>query len=168
MLKIGDKAPDFTLPDADNMSVSLIDFTGKKVVLWFYPKASTPGWIMEGKGFRDEFHNFENNNIQILGCSADSPKKQKKFIEKKAFQYPLLCDENHEMLIAYGVWGKKKFMGREYMGISRITYVINEDKTIEKVYEKVKITSHAQDILRDLKQWFFYIWHQYNLFESFS
>jgi len=107
---------------------------------------------MEGKGFRDEFHNFENNNIQILGCSADSPKKQKKFIEKKAFQYPLLCDESHEMLIAYGVWGKKKFMGREYMGISRITYVINEDKTIEKVYEKVKITSHAQDILRDLKQ----------------
>jgi len=107
---------------------------------------------MEGKGFRDEFHNFENNNIQILGCSADSPKKQKKFIEKKAFQYPLLCDENHEMLIAYGVWGKKKFMGREYMGISRTTYVINEDKTIEKVYEKVKITSHAQGILRDLKQ----------------
>jgi len=151
LLKIGDKAPDFTLPDADNNSVSLIDFPEKKVVLWFYPKASTPGWTMEGKGFRDEFHNFENNNIQILGCSADSPKKQKKFIEKKAFQYPLLCDENHEMLIAYGVWGKKKFMGREYMGISRTTYVINEDKTIEKVYEKVKTTSHAQDILRDLK-----------------
>ena len=152
LLKIGDKAPDFTLPNADNNSVSLIDFSGKKVVLWFYPKASTPGWTMEGKGFRDEFHNFENNNIQILGCSADSPKKQKKFTEKQAFQYPILCDENHEMLIAYGVWGKKKFMGREYKGIYRTTFIIDEEAYIERVYKKVKINSHALSILNDL-QW---------------
>ena len=103
---------------------------------------------MEGKGFRDEFHNFENNNIQILGCSADSPKKQKKFIEKQAFKYPLLCDENHEMLIAYGVWGKKKFMGREYMGISRITYIIDQNGIIEKVFDKVQVKSHSRDLLK--------------------
>ena len=150
MLKIGDKAPDFTLLDQDENPISLSDFNGKKIVLWFYPKASTPGWTIEGKGFRDEFQNFEENNIQILGCSADSAKKQKKFCEKQGFQYPLLSDEGHEMLETYRVWGKKKFMGREYMGISRITYIIDENGIIEKVYEKVKTTSHAKDILNDL------------------
>ena len=150
MLNIGDKAPDFILPNTENKSISLKDFYGKKIILWFFPKASTPGWIIEGNGFRAEFKSFEKKNIQILGCSADSPKKQKKFCEKQNFQYPLLCDENHEMLIAYGVWGKKKFMGREYMGISRTTYIINEIGCIEKVYDKVKTISHAHDILKDL------------------
>ena len=150
MLQIGDKAPDFTLPDADNNSVSLSNFIGKKIVLWFYPKANTPGWTIEGKGFRDEFQKFEEKNIQIIGCSADPPKKQKKFSGKQGFQYPLLSDESHEMLRAYGVWGKKKFMGKEYMGISRITYIINENGVIDQVYEKVKTTSHSKDILNDL------------------
>ena len=149
MLQIGDKAPDFTLPDADNNSVSLSNFIGKKIVLWFYPKANTPGWTIEGKGFRDEFQEFEEKNVQILGCSADPPKKQKKFCEKKNFPYFLLSDESHEMLKAYGVWGKKKFMGREYMGISRVTYIIDENGVIEKVYEKVSVKSHAKDILSD-------------------
>ncbi len=150
MLKIGDKIPDFTLPDADGNSVSITDYFGKKVVLWFFPKASTPGWIIEGQGFRDEFQKFEEKNIQVIGCSADSPKKQKKFCNKQSFQYPILCDENHEMLEVCGVWGKKKFMGREYMGISRTTYVIDEHGIIENVYEKVKVKSHAGDILNDL------------------
>ena len=88
--------------------------------------------------------------MAILGCSADPPKKQKKFCDKQNFPYPLLCDESHEMLSVYGVWGKKKFMGREYMGISRITYIINEEGIIEKVYDKVKTISHAKDILKDL------------------
>ena len=149
MLKVGDEAPDFTLPNADNKSVSLSDFSGKKLILWFFPKANTPGWKIEGEGFRDEFQNFEENNFQILGCSADPPKKQKKFCEKKNFPYFLLSDESHEMLKAYGVWGKKKFMGREYMGISRVTYIINENRVIEKVYEKVSVKSHARDILND-------------------
>ena len=150
MLKVGDKAPEFCLLDAEDNSVSLADFSGNKVVLWFFPKASTPGWIIEGHGFRDEFQKYEEKNIQIIGCSADPPKKQKKFCDKQRFQYPMLCDENHEMLIAYGVWGKKNFMGREYMGISRITYIINEKGIIEKVYDKVKPTSHANDVLKDL------------------
>ena len=150
MLKVGDKAPEFYLPDAEDNSVSLTDFLGKKVVLWFFPKASTPGWIIEGQGFRDEFQKYEEKNIQIIGCSADPPKKQKKFCDKQRFQYPMLCDENHEMLKVYGVWGNKKFMGREYMGISRMTYVIDEHGIIEKVYEKVKVKSHARDVLNDL------------------
>ena len=138
------------MPDVDGKSVSLNDYAGKKVVLWFFPKASTPGWIIEGKGFRDEFQKFEEKNIQIIGCSADSPKKQKKFCDKQGFQYPMLCDESHEMLESYGVWGKKKFMGREYMGISRVTYIIDQQGIIERIYEKVNTTSHAQDILKDL------------------
>ena len=150
MLTIGVKAPDFTLKDADENKVSLKDFSGKKVVLWFFPKASTPGWIIEGRGFRDEFQKFEEKNIQIIGCSADTTIKQKKFCDKQNFQYPVLCDESHEMLKAYGVWGKKKFMGREYMGISRITYIIDEQGIIVRVYEKVKTNSHAKDILSDL------------------
>ena len=150
MLKKGNKAPNFTLSDAEGNSVSLTDFAGKKVVLWFFPKASTPGWIIEGKGFRDEFERFEENNIQILGCSADPINKQKKFCDKQDFQYPLLSDENHDMLKAYGVWGKKKFMGREYMGISRITIIIDENGVIERIYDKVSVKSHAKDILHDL------------------
>ena len=150
MLKIGDKAPDFNLPDENGNLISLKNFVGKKIVLWFYPKANTPGWILEGKGFRDEFNNFENKNVQILGCSADPPSKQKKFINKQKLQYPLLSDEKHSMLEAYGVWGKKKFMGREYMGISRMTMIINENGEIEKIYEKVNTLSHAQDIIKDL------------------
>jgi len=137
--------------DAEGNSVSLIDFKGTKVVLWFFPKASTPGWIIEGQGFRDEFQKFEENNIQIIGCSADTPIKQKKFCDRQNFQFPVLCDENHEILKAYGAWGKKKFMGREYMGISRMTYVIDEEGIIIQVYEKVKTISHAKDILNNLK-----------------
>ena len=152
MLKVGDNAPQFVLLNTDGKSVSLNNFLGKKVVLWFFPKASTPGWIIEGQGFRDEFQNFNDLNVQIIGCSADPPKKQKKFCDKQGFQYPMLCDENHEMLKAYGVWGKKKFMGREYMGISRVTYIISEKGIIDKVYEKVKTTSHSQDILRDIRE----------------
>ena len=149
MLKVGDKAPDFTLKNQDENSVSLSDYKNKKVVLWFYPKASTPGWTIEGRGFRDEFQKFEEKNVEILGCSADSPKKQKKFCEKKSFPYFLLSDGSKDMLKAYGVWGKKKFMGREYMGISRVTYIIDGNGFIEKVYEKVSVKSHAGDILND-------------------
>ena len=147
MLKVGDKAPNFTLQNQDENPVSLSDYKDKKVVLWFYPRASTPGWTVEGKGFRDEYQNFEEKNVVILGCSADPPKKQKKFCEKKNFPYFLLSDESHEMLKDYGVWGKKKFMGREYMGIFRITYIIDENGMIKHVFEKVKTGSHAKDVL---------------------
>ena len=150
LLEEGNKAPEFSLPNSDGEMISLSDFKGKKVVLWFFPKASTPGWMIEGKGFRDEFDTFKNNNIEIVGCSADPVSKQKKFCDKQKFSFTMLCDESHEMLESYGVWGLKKFMGREYMGISRITYLISEDGLIEKVYNKVSVKSHAKDILQDL------------------
>ena len=150
MLDIGTKAPDFTLPDQNGNNVSLGDFLGKKVVLWFFPKASTPGWTIEGQGFRDELKKFVEKNAVVVGMSADAPKKQKKFCDKQGFEYPMLGDEGKDVLKAYGVWGQKKFMGREYDGIFRNTYVIDENGVIEKVYKKVDVKSHAEDILAEL------------------
>ena len=150
MLEIGNKAPEFTLLDQDGNDVSLSDFAGKKVVLWFFPKASTPGWTVEGQGFRDELQKFKDKNTVVVGMSADSQKKQRKFCDKQGFEYPMLGDEGKETLRAYGVWGKKKFMGREYEGIFRNTYVIDENGIIENLYKKVNVKTHAQDILAEL------------------
>ena len=147
LLEVGNNAPDFNLPNQNDQMISLSNLKDQKIVIWFYPKANTPGWTIEGQGFRDEFKKFEDKNIIILGISADPVNKQKKFCDKQSFPYDLLSDESHVMLEAYGVWGKKKFMGREYMGISRITYIIDEDGRIEHVIEKVKTMSHAKDIL---------------------
>ena len=150
LLKVGDKAPSFSLLNYDGKEVSLSDFRGKNIIIWFFPKASTPGWTVEGCGFRDEYQKFKDKNIEIIGCSADSVIKQDKFCAKQKFQFTMLCDEEHTMLESYKVWGKKKFMGREYMGISRATYLIDEKGFIEKVYSKVKPLSHAKDILKEL------------------
>ena len=152
MLEVGTKAPDFTLPDINEKMVSLSDFTGKKVVLWFFPKASTPGWTVEGKGFRAEFKKFQEKNYIIIGMSADSPARQKMFAENQDFQYPLLCDEEKNVLKVYHAWGIKKMYGREYEGIKRISYLIDEDGNILKAYEKVKTKSHAQDVLSDIEE----------------
>ena len=149
-LQKGDKAPEFTLPNSEGKSVSLSDFKGKQIVLWFFPKANTPGWSIEGQGFRDEFKNFIEQNIEIIGVSADPITKQKKFCDKYDFPFNMLCDETHSMLETYGVWGLKKFMGREYMGISRVTYIINPDGVISDIYEKVQTKTHAKDILSSL------------------
>ena len=149
MLRVGDKAPEFTLLDQDENEVSLSDYKNQKVVIWFFPKASTPGWTNEGIGFRDELEKFNNQNTVIIGVSADSPSRQKKFVEKYSFNYPMLFDESHNMLTAYKVWALKKFMGREYMGILRVTYIINGDGKIIKVYDQVKTKTHSQDVLSD-------------------
>ena len=149
-LKIGDQAPDFKVSNYKNEIITLSNFKGKKLLLWFFPKANTPGWILEGTGFRDEFKNFTKYNIQIVGVSADSQLKQNKFIKKFNFQYEIICDESKEMLKAYKAWGIKKFMGKKYEGIHRISYLINEDGIIVKVFDKVKTTSHARDILKEI------------------
>jgi len=149
-LKAGDCAPDFELNNYDGSKVSLNDVKKTSFVLWFFPKANTPGWIIEGRGFRDEFKNFENKGINIIGVSADSEEKQKKFVEKYNFPYLMLCDQSHDMLKAYKAWGPKKFMGRKYDGIHRISYLINKNGMIEQVYENVKTKSHACDILQSL------------------
>ena len=151
LLEINTKAPEFNLPDQDGNLLSLSSLKGKKIVLWFYPKASTPGWTIEGKGFRDELQKFNDLNVVILGASADSVQKQKNFCTKQNFPFSLLSDPEHSMLEDYKVWGKKKFMGREYMGISRITYIINEEGIIQYVFETVKTTSHAKDVLNILE-----------------
>ena len=150
LLKVGDQAPQFNLKNQDGINVSLEDLKGKRFILWFYPKASTPGWTVEGQGFRDELNKFIDLNIKVFGVSADSVKRQKNFYDKQKFNFSLLSDEEHTMLKPYGVWGLKKFMGREYMGISRVTYIVSESGLIEKVYDKVKTKTHAQDILNDL------------------
>lgn len=150
LLSVGDQAPEFKLENQEGNSVSLDLLKGKVVILWFYPKASTPGWTVEGQGFRDELKNFSDLNCVIIGASADPVKKQKNFFSKQSFNFDLLSDESHEMLKNYGVWGKKKFMGKEYMGISRVTYIIDTEGTIKKVYDKVNTKTHAQDILNDL------------------
>ena len=150
MLEVGQKAPDFSLPDQNGNDVSLSDYLGKKVVLWFFPKASTPGWTIEGQGFRDELNNFKKKNIVVLPMSADSTKKQKNFCDKESFDFPMLSDENKSILKDYGAWGTKKMYGREYEGIYRYTYVINEKGFVEKAYEKVSVKTHAKDVLAEL------------------
>ena len=150
MLNIGDEAPDFTLLDGDENKVTLSNFRGQKVVLWFFPRASTPGWTHEGQGFRDEFKKFKDKNIVVLGMSADSTKKQKNFCEKQSFPFPLLSDQSTDVLKAYDAWGIKKMYGREYEGIYRITYVIDEGGKIMNTYSKVSVKTHASDVLQDL------------------
>ena len=150
MLKEGAKAPDFTLEDQDSLPVSLNSFEGQKVLLWFYPKASTPGWTIEGQELRDEFQNFRGKNTIILGISADSVTRQKNFCTKQEFPYQLLSDPDKETIRAYKAIGMKKMYGKEYEGILRISYLIDESGMIEKAYPKVKPKEHAQHVLSDL------------------
>ena len=150
MLKEGSKAPGFNLDDQDGNSVSLSDFEGQKVLLWFYPKASTPGWTIEGQELRDEFQNFKDNNTVILGMSADSVKAQKNFCTKQEFPFPLLSDPGKTTIRAYEAIGLKKMYGREYEGIFRVSYLIDEKGVVEKAYAKVKPKEHALEVLADL------------------
>ena len=115
LLNVGDQAPDFSLPNYSGETVSLNDFKGKNIILWFFPKANTPGWAIEGQGFREEFSDFQKSGYEIIGVSGDSLKKQKKFVEKYNFPFMMLCDESHDMLTAYKVWALKKFMGRVWL-----------------------------------------------------
>ena len=150
MLKIGEIAPNFKLLDQNENNVSLSDFKGKKVVLWFYPKASTPGWTIQGQGLRDEFKKFEKSNTVIIGMSADSVKAQNNFATKQEFQFQLLSDPEKETIRSYKALGMKKMYGREYEGIFRISYLISKDGIIQKAYEKVKPKDHAKEVLKDL------------------
>ena len=150
MLLEGTKAPDFTLDDQDGNPISLSDFAGQNILLWFYPKASTPGWTTEGQELRDEFQNFQDKNTIILGMSADSVKSQKNFCEKQNFPFSLVSDPDKSTIRKYEAIGMKKMYGREYEGIFRISYLINTDGIIQKVYEKVKPKDHAKEVLNDL------------------
>ena len=146
-LKIGDKAPDFEVINQQGEIVTLKDYLGKKVVLFFYPKASTPGCTMEAKNLRDHYPEFTEKGYDVIGVSADSEKRQLNFSNKNELPYNLLADENREIINAYGVWGPKKFMGREYDGIHRTTFVIDEKGFIENIITKVKTKAHTEQIL---------------------
>lgn len=146
-LSVGDKAPNFEVKDHQGILRKLSDYKGKKLVVFFYPKASTPGCTAEACNLRDNFHAFQSQGYEILGVSADSEKRQQNFVTKYDLPFPLLADENHEVINGFGVWGPKKFMGKEYDGIHRTTFVIDEDGTIEQVISKVKTKDHAAQIL---------------------
>lgn len=146
-LKAGDAAPDFSVEDQDGKMVNLADFKGKKLVLFFYPKASTPGCTAEACNLRDNWERFQEKGYAILGVSADSKKRQQNFKNKYELPYPLLADEDKNVIEAYGVWGPKKFMGKEYDGIHRTTFVIDENSKIEEVIGKVKTKEHSAQIL---------------------
>ena len=146
-LKAGDPAPDFSIPNQDGNPVSLSDFKGKKLVLFFYPKASTPGCTAEACNLRDNIDRFKAQGYEILGASADSPKRQSNFKNKYELPYDLLADEEHTLLNAYGVWGPKQFMGKKYDGINRTTFVIDENGIVLDVIEKVKTKYHTGQIL---------------------
>ena len=146
-LKIGDKAPSFESEDQVGNAVKLSDFAGKKLVLFFYPKASTPGCTNEACDLRDNYQTFLSKGYEVLGASADSAKRQQNWINKHELPFNLLVDEEKEVINAFGVWGPKKFMGKEYDGIHRTTFVIDEKGIIEDVILKVKTKAHAEQIL---------------------
>tara|TARA_Y100000385_G_scaffold289593_1_gene359554 strand:+ start:1025 stop:1477 length:453 start_codon:yes stop_codon:yes gene_type:complete len=147
-LKVGDTAPNFQSLDEAGNSLSLADFKGKKLVLFFYPKASTPGCTIEACNLSDNYNRFKALGYDVLGVSADSAKKQNNFKEKYGFPYPLLADEDKSVIKAFGVWGPKKFMGKIYDGIHRTTFVINESGIIEDIILKVKTKDHTSQILK--------------------
>ena len=148
MLKIGDKSPAINSIDQNGEQITLEQFKGKKIVLYFYPKDMTPGCTKQSCNLRDNYQALLDNGYIVLGCSADSPEKHQQFIAKYELPFPLISDESKEVLNAYGIWGPKKFMGREYMGISRTTFVIDENGVIEDIITKVKTKQHSKQILK--------------------
>ena len=151
ILKAGDAAPQFSLLNQDNQTVSLSDFAGKKVLLYFYPKAMTPGCTIQAQGLRDCQASLAALNVKVLGVSPDAVKRLPKFIEKENLNFTLLSDEDHALADAFGVWGLKKFMGKEYDGIHRITFLINENGDIEHVFDKFKTKNHHEVVLAYLQ-----------------
>jgi peroxiredoxin Q/BCP len=147
MLKVGDKVPDFSAKDQDGNTINLSDYKGKKLVVFFYPKANTPGCTAEACNLRDNYKELQAQGYELLGVSADSEKKQSNFKEKYDFPFPLLADEDHTVINAFGVWGPKKFMGKEYDGIHRTTFIVDGNGVVENVIEKVKTKDHAAQIL---------------------
>jgi len=146
-LKEGDKAPDFTVRDGEGQTVRLKDLRGKKVVLYFYPKDDTPGCTKEACSFRDSFAKFKKRDIEVLGVSFDSEAKHKKFAQKFDLPFRLLADTDRSIAESFGTYGEKKFMGRTYMGIHRMTFLIDEKGKIKKIFNKVKPEEHAEEVL---------------------
>jgi peroxiredoxin Q/BCP len=150
-LKVGDKAPEFKGVDQNGNAVDLNQYEGKKVALYFYPKDDTPGCTAQACNLRDNFDVLKDKGIEVLGVSTDSVKSHAKFIDKFKLNFTLIADENKEIVEKFGVWGLKKFMGREYMGTNRTTFLIDEKGMIEGIISKPKTNAHAEEILAILK-----------------
>jgi len=148
-LKPGDKAPEINAIDQNGNTVNLEDFKGNKVILFFYPKANTPGCTAEACNLRDNYDDLLKRGFKIIGVSADNGTRQKNFAEKYELQFPLIPDVDKKIIKDYGVWGLKKNYGREYEGIFRTTFIISEDGTIEKVFKKVKTKEHTEQIIKE-------------------
>ena len=148
MVREGDAAPDFTARDAEGNELKLSDLRGQKVVLYFYPKDDTPGCTKEACSFRDGFAEFERRGIKVLGVSTDDEKSHRKFAEKYSLPFKLLADTDHRVADLYGVYGEKQFMGRKYMGVARKTFLVDEEGRLLKVFDKVKVDEHADEVLK--------------------
>lgn len=148
-LNVGDKAPNFSAEDQDGNTHQLKDYEGNKLVVFFYPKASTPGCTAEACNLKDNWETFNNQGFKILGVSADTKKRQQNFKNKYELPYPLIADEDKSVIEAFGVWGPKKFMGKEYEGIHRTTFIIDEKGIIVDIIKKVKTKAHAEQILTE-------------------
>lgn len=146
-LSAGDRVPAFSVKDQDGNTVSLSDYKGKKLIVFFYPRANTPGCTVEACNLRDNYAELQKKGYSLLGVSGDSMRKQSNFRKKYKLPFPLLADTEHKVIDAFGVWGKKKFMGRIFDGIHRITFIIDEEGVVEQVIDKVKTARHAQQLL---------------------
>jgi peroxiredoxin Q/BCP len=146
---LGSKAPDFSLSDEAGQKHTLAQYSGQWVLLYFYPKDDTPGCTTEACGFRDFRYKLQDEGVEVIGISKDSVKSHKKFAEKYKLPFPLLSDEDKTICEAFGVWGKKKFMGREYNGVFRTSFLVDKDGKIAKIYENVKPADHVSEVLKD-------------------
>jgi len=149
-LHVGQIAPDFTLPDQNGIEHTLSDLRGTYVLIYFYPKDDTPGCTKEACNFRDNKTTLEKSKLQILGISTDSVKRHESFAKKYSLSFPILADVDKKVVNAYGVWAKKKLLGREYMGTLRMSFLIDPQGKIEKIYERVVAATHAEEVLTDM------------------
>ena len=150
MLKAGDKAPTFSLPDTNGKTVTLKDYKGKKLVLFFYPKDMTPGCTREACSFRDTIDDIRSRGAEVIGVSADTIQLHQKFSETFGLNFPLLSDESKDIIKAYGVWKRKSFLGKKYMGIVRTTFIIDEKGVIKHIFPNVKVNGHTHEVLQNL------------------
>ncbi|APC12129.1 MULTISPECIES: thioredoxin-dependent thiol peroxidase [Providencia] len=146
-LKAGDKAPQFSLPDQDGEIINLSDYQGQRVLVYFYPKAMTPGCTVQACGLRDEMDTLKAKGVEVLGISTDKPEKLSRFVEKEMLNFTLLSDEEHQVCEQFGVWGEKQFMGKTYDGIHRISFLIDPTGKIEHVFDNFKTSNHHEIVL---------------------
>jgi peroxiredoxin Q/BCP len=151
-LKAGDTAPKFSLPDQDGEQIRLADLQGQRVLVYFYPKAMTPGCTVQACGLRDNMDELKAAGVEVLGISTDKPEKLSRFVDKELLNFTLLSDENHQVAEQFGVWGEKSFMGKTYDGIHRISFLIDADGKVEHVFDNFKTTNHHDIVMDYLRQ----------------